>query len=167
MVPNQAEVFAQAVDFYLSEQGAKHLPEIHRVANLPESDESDALLLGYAMEGVRLAGTFGSYREAAVADTIKEDDGREVAVKRGDRVFVSFVSDPPISLVFSLIASSCFLQFSWIYILIMHEYRSQQPGIRHNSRNRRLSTRVALWTATSTTAPVRTRVLAVRRARLR
>lgn len=92
MVPNQAEVFAQAVDFYLSDAGSGHLPEIHRVANLPDSDEADALLLGYAMEGVRLAGTFGSYREAAVADTIREDDGREVPVKAGDRVFVSFVS---------------------------------------------------------------------------
>ncbi|KAH8904704.1 linoleate diol synthase [Coniochaeta sp. PMI_546] len=92
MVPNQAEVFAQAVDFYLSDAGSGHLPEIHRVASLPDSDEADALLLGYAMEGVRLAGTFGSYREAAVADTIREDDGREVPVKAGDRVFVSFVS---------------------------------------------------------------------------
>ncbi|OIW26965.1 heme peroxidase [Coniochaeta ligniaria NRRL 30616] len=92
MVPNQAEVFAQAVDFYLSDKGTGHLPEIHRIANLPETDETDALLLGYAMEGVRLAGTFGSYREATVADTIREDDGTEVPVKPKDRVFVSFVS---------------------------------------------------------------------------
>ncbi len=50
------------------------------------------------MEGIRLAGTFGSYREAAVADTIPEDDGREVSVKAGDRVFVSFVSPAHLSL---------------------------------------------------------------------
>lgn len=43
------------------------------------------------MEGIRLAGTFGSYREVAVPDTIREDDGREVPVKPKDRVFVSFV----------------------------------------------------------------------------
>ncbi|KAB5575357.1 linoleate diol synthase [Coniochaeta sp. 2T2.1] len=92
MVPNQAEVFAQAVDFYLSPKGEEHLPELHRIAKLPSSEETDALLLGYASEGIRLAGTFGSYREAAVADTIVEDDGREVSVEPKDRIFVSFVS---------------------------------------------------------------------------
>ena len=72
------------------------MPEVHKVATQPPSQESDALLLGYAMEGIRLAGTFGSYREVAAADTIKEDDGREVSVKPGDRVFVSFVGFTPV-----------------------------------------------------------------------
>lgn len=44
------------------------------------------------MEGIRLAGTFGSYREVAAKDTIVEDNGEQVHVKPGDRVFVSFVS---------------------------------------------------------------------------
>ncbi|OLN90159.1 Linoleate 10R-lipoxygenase [Colletotrichum chlorophyti] len=92
MVPNQAQVFAQAVDYYLSSPGTNHIPQIHKIALAPPSKESDALLLGYAMEGIRLAGTFGSYREAAQDDVIVEDDGREVPVRRGDRVFVSFVS---------------------------------------------------------------------------
>lgn len=87
--------FAQAVDFYLSEEGKPYTEELNRVACLPSNDESDALLLGYALEGIRLAGTFGSYREVAAADTIVEDDGREVPVAAGDRVFVSFVSCPP------------------------------------------------------------------------
>lgn len=65
---------------------------MHRIANLPSSVESDALLLGYCMEGIRLAGTFGSYREVASDDVIMEDDGREVHVKAHNRVFVSFVS---------------------------------------------------------------------------
>lgn len=43
------------------------------------------------MEGIRMAGTFGLYRKASVADTITEDDGRKVPVHPGDRVFVSFV----------------------------------------------------------------------------
>ncbi|RYP35414.1 hypothetical protein DL767_003821 [Monosporascus sp. MG133] len=90
-VPNIAEVFAQAVDYYLTPEGEKHIPELHRIANLPSSAETDSLLLGYCMEGIRLAGTFGSYREAAVDDVIREDDGREVPVKAGSRVFVSFV----------------------------------------------------------------------------
>ncbi|KAG9251079.1 heme peroxidase [Emericellopsis atlantica] len=91
MVPNQAQVFAQAVDWYLSEAGKHYLEEIRRIALQPSSDESDALLLGYAMEGIRMAGTFGLYRKASVDDTILEDDGRKVPVKKGDRVFVSFV----------------------------------------------------------------------------
>ncbi|TQN71563.1 Linoleate 10R-lipoxygenase [Colletotrichum shisoi] len=92
MVPNQAQVFAQAVDYYLSPPGTAHLEQIHKAALSPSTKESDALLLGYAMEGIRLAGTFGSYREATQDDVIVEDDGREVPVRRGDRVFVSFVS---------------------------------------------------------------------------
>lgn len=93
MVPNQAEVFAQAVDFYLSDEGKTHIPALHSLATEKNpTEETDALLLGYAMEGIRLAGTFGSYREVASDCTIPEDDGREVDVKKGDRVFVSFVS---------------------------------------------------------------------------
>ncbi|GJC85452.1 psi-producing oxygenase A [Colletotrichum liriopes] len=92
MVPNQAQVFAQAVDYYLSSPGSDHIQQIHKVALSPSTKETDALLLGYAMEGIRLAGTFGSYREATQDDVVIEDDGREVPVRRGDRVFVSFVS---------------------------------------------------------------------------
>ncbi|CZS85543.1 unnamed protein product [Fusarium graminearum] len=92
MVPNQAQVFAQTLDWYLSPAGEKYRPELHRIAALETGDETDALLLGYAMEGIRMAGTFGLYREATTADVIQEDDGREVPVKAGDRVFVSFVT---------------------------------------------------------------------------
>ncbi|KAH6966960.1 heme peroxidase [Fusarium venenatum] len=92
MVPNQAQVFAQTLDWYLSPAGEKYRPELHRIAALETGNETDALLLGYAMEGIRMAGTFGLYREATTADVIQEDDGREVPVKAGDRVFVSFVT---------------------------------------------------------------------------
>ncbi|KAH9885692.1 linoleate diol synthase [Xylariomycetidae sp. FL2044] len=90
-VPNMGEVFAQAVDFYLSPPGSKYLPELHRLATLPVSDETDSLLLGYCMEGIRLAGTFATYREAARDDLIMEDNGRKVPVKAKDRIYVSFV----------------------------------------------------------------------------
>jgi hypothetical protein len=83
--------FAQAVDFYLSPAGAAQLEDIHEIACQPSSNETDSLLLGCAMEGIRLAGTFGSYREVSEPDKIREDDGREVAVQPGDHVFVSFV----------------------------------------------------------------------------
>jgi len=42
------------------------------------------------MEGIRLNGTFGSYRLCTVEMTI-DDNGRPVHVKPGDRVFTSFV----------------------------------------------------------------------------
>lgn len=44
------------------------------------------------MEGIRLAGTFGAYREASVDDVIPEDDGSEIRVQTKRRVFVNFVS---------------------------------------------------------------------------
>lgn len=84
--------FAQGVDWYLSPEGDSYRAEIHRIATQPSTDETDKLLLGYAMEGIRMAGTFGLYRQATATDTITEDDGRKVAVNPGDRVFVSFVS---------------------------------------------------------------------------
>lgn len=90
MIPNQAQVFTQLMDFYLTEENAHHWAAICKLAAV-DSDESFDKLMHYAMEGIRLNGTFGSYREAASADVI--DDGpNKVSVKAGDRVFCSFVS---------------------------------------------------------------------------
>jgi len=55
-----------------------------------DTPEADDKILHYVMEGIRLNGTFGSYREAATSCTI-DDGGRPVSVKPGDKVFVSFV----------------------------------------------------------------------------
>ncbi len=66
-----------------------HLPEIHRLSNI-DSAEADEKILHYAMEGIRLNGTFGSYRQAATSLTV-DDNGRQVSVKAGDKVFCSFV----------------------------------------------------------------------------
>jgi len=43
------------------------------------------------MEGIRLNGTFGSYRQSTVSTTL-DDNGRAVDVKPGDKVFCSFVN---------------------------------------------------------------------------
>lgn len=77
---------------------------------MPSTDETDGLMLGYALEGIRMAGTFGSYREVAEEDVIVEDDGREVPVKAGDRVFVSFVSYPSFVLSAAVSGSAPALQ---------------------------------------------------------
>lgn len=45
------------------------------------------------MEGIRLNGTFGSYRRSEVHHSFtKEPNGKTVDVKPGDKVFCSFVS---------------------------------------------------------------------------
>ena len=90
MVANQAQVFTQLLDYYLSEPGKQHLPEINRLAKTPGA-EADDKLLHYAMEGIRLNGTFGAYR-IATGDMTVDDNGRQVPVKKGDKVFTSFVS---------------------------------------------------------------------------
>ncbi|PHH82259.1 hypothetical protein CDD83_3323 [Cordyceps sp. RAO-2017] len=82
--------FAQAVDFYLCPEQQAHLDDICRLAAQGSSNESDGLLLGYALEGVRLSGPPGFCREASDADAFTEDDGSQVRIRSGDRVFVSF-----------------------------------------------------------------------------
>jgi linoleate 10R-lipoxygenase len=84
------------LDYFLGE-GADHMPDIQRLA-AENTDEADEKLMHYVMEGIRLNGTFGSYREAKIATTI-DDGGRPVEVKPGDKIFCSFVSanrDPAI-----------------------------------------------------------------------
>ena len=83
------EQFTQLLDYYLSDQGKMHLPSINKWAKT-EGPEADDKLLHYAMEGIRLNGTFGSYRLSRVNQTIN-DGGRAVKVKAGDKVFTSFV----------------------------------------------------------------------------
>ena len=89
MIPNQSVVFTQLLDFYLSEKGLKHLPAIQELAhqNTPEAFDK---LMHFAMEGIRLHGTFASYRTSTITTTI-DDDGRQIPIKPGDRVFCSFV----------------------------------------------------------------------------
>ncbi|PGH34606.1 prostaglandin-endoperoxide synthase 2 [[Emmonsia] crescens] len=89
-VPSQAQVFTQIVSYYLSNEGKVHLPDINRLAK-EDSLESDTKLLHYCMEGLRLNGTFGSYREAN-ANVLINDGGREVSINDGDKVFVSMIA---------------------------------------------------------------------------
>ncbi|KAL7924797.1 heme peroxidase [Trichoderma austrokoningii] len=91
-VPSQGRLFAQALDWYLSPEGAPYVDDIHTLANQEPSPEVDSLLLGFAMEGVRMAGAFSMHQVSSSTDTITEDDGRRVNVNQGDKVFASFVS---------------------------------------------------------------------------
>ncbi|EAA30613.1 fatty acid oxygenase [Neurospora crassa OR74A] len=92
-VPSIAEAFASAADFYLGEKGQAHLGAIQELARQPASASADAQLLGYVLEGIRLSGNaLGAFRQASAVDAIKEEDGSEVRVQPGDRVFVSVKS---------------------------------------------------------------------------
>ncbi|KAF2087527.1 putative fatty acid oxygenase PpoC [Saccharata proteae CBS 121410] len=99
MVPNQAQVFSQVIDFYLSPGGQQHLPDINRLAKLDTADADDTLM-HYVAEGIRLNGTFGSYRLAASPTTISDGPGNDIPIKTGDKVFVSFVGAAKDPIVF-------------------------------------------------------------------
>lgn len=80
-----------------------------------DTPEADEKILHYCMEGIRLNGTFGSYRESTTSMDI-DDGGKKVSVNPGDKVFVSFVK------ILS-IPSYSFLQSNQI-----SGRRSSQPG---------------------------------------
>lgn len=90
MVANQAQVFTQVLEYYMT-KGNAHWPEIQRLAKLSPA-ESEDILMRYVLEANRLTTLFGGYRDAA-GDATLDDSGYSgtVNVKTGDRVFVSFV----------------------------------------------------------------------------
>lgn len=90
MIANQAQLFAQNLDFYLAPENADHLKEINRLAKL-DTVEADDLILGYFLEGTRLRATVGLYRDVATKETI-EDGDRMVQVNPGEEIFVDCVT---------------------------------------------------------------------------
>ena len=90
MIANQAQLFAQCLDFYLEPKNVEHLQEINKLAQLDNND-ADEKLLRYFMEGVRISATVGVFRNVAGATTI-EDGDRKIGVIPGDEVFVDCVT---------------------------------------------------------------------------
>ncbi|KAH0556381.1 hypothetical protein GP486_005695 [Trichoglossum hirsutum] len=91
-VATQAQGFAQMMELYLSDKYKSHWPEIQ---NLAESDSPEAFekLKKYALEGYRLATpAFGLLRLVDVDAATIQDGPRTVSVKKGDQIFVNFVS---------------------------------------------------------------------------
>ncbi|KAL8832166.1 MAG: hypothetical protein Q9191_000439 [Dirinaria sp. TL-2023a] len=82
--------FTQLLDYYLSDEGKRHLPDINRLAKA-DTPAADEKILHYAMEGIRLNGTVGSYRQATKSMRL-DDGGRPVSIEAGDTVFCSFVN---------------------------------------------------------------------------
>ncbi|KAL6238146.1 Psi-producing oxygenase A [Aspergillus navahoensis] len=90
MVANQAQLFSQCLDYYLSEEGSVHLPEINRLAK-ENTSEADELLTRYFMEGARLRSSVALPRLAALP-TVIEDNGQKLAIKTGQAVMCNLVS---------------------------------------------------------------------------
>ncbi|KAL1969515.1 hypothetical protein VTN77DRAFT_8953 [Rasamsonia byssochlamydoides] len=90
MVANQAQLFSQCLDYYLSEAGSIHLPEINRLAKL-NTPEADNLLMRYFMEGARLGGVVALYRDVA-QPTVVEDNGKRLNLKADQRILCNLVA---------------------------------------------------------------------------
>ncbi|KAL4792140.1 Psi-producing oxygenase A [Aspergillus venezuelensis] len=90
MVANQAQLFSQCLDYYLSEEGSVHLPEINRLAK-ESTPEAQELLTRYFMEGARLRSSVALPRVAA-EPTVVDDNGANVTVKAGQAVICNLVS---------------------------------------------------------------------------
>lgn len=89
MVSNQGQLFGQTIEYFLLGEGTKHWPVIQAAAAKPDDDEEAfETLMHYLLEGSRLNGETGVFREVARATTI-QDGERRVDVKPGDRVFVN------------------------------------------------------------------------------
>ncbi|OJJ87377.1 peroxidase/cytochrome P450 family protein [Aspergillus glaucus CBS 516.65] len=88
MVPNQGQAFTRIIDYFLSADGAQHLPEINRLAQ-EDTPESEEKLRRYVLEAIRINGASAAYREAQTS-AILNDNGREISVNPGDKVFVGF-----------------------------------------------------------------------------
>lgn len=88
---------SQLIDFYLLDENKAHWAEIQKLAaqNTAEADQS---LIKYVLEGTRLSNSLGIFRNVEPVDgqplTISQS-GRDIPVKKGDKVFVSFVCFTP------------------------------------------------------------------------
>ncbi|KAI1909515.1 hypothetical protein LOZ53_002679 [Ophidiomyces ophidiicola] len=90
MVANQAQLFSQCLDYYLSKEGSEHLPEIRRLAHL-NTKEADDLLMRYFLEGARMRSTVALYRDVATDLTI-QDNAKELKLRTGERVVCNLIS---------------------------------------------------------------------------
>ena len=91
---NTPSQLAEAVDFYLSPSNATHLEAIRALASQPPTAQNDALLLGYALESLRLTSSTAVHFQATALDSLSRDDGTAVPVQPGDRITVACVRPP-------------------------------------------------------------------------
>lgn len=88
MVANQGQLFGQTLEFFLTtKEGAEQWPKIKDLAK-QESDEAFDELMHYFLEGSRMFGETGVFRDVAKATEV-QDSGRTIKLKEGDRIFVN------------------------------------------------------------------------------
>lgn len=84
LIIQQSQTLVESLNFYLSEAGSVHLPEIHRLAHLDTTD-ADEKLERYVLEGSRLASSLSCSRKADTAQSIM-DRGKCLVLTPGQRV---------------------------------------------------------------------------------
>ncbi|KXT14510.1 hypothetical protein AC579_9558 [Pseudocercospora musae] len=100
MIPNQGQLFGQALDYFFSKEGHKYWSEIQKLAK-QDTPEADDKLMHYFMEAARLYGETGAFRFATKDVTIVDDTGLANLpvgdkgkithhIKQGDIVMVNF-----------------------------------------------------------------------------
>ena len=95
MVANQGQLFAQALDYFFTDEGKEHLPEIHRLSKL-DTPEADDVLMHYLMEAARLHGETGIFRQVTndvtVSDSTAPLGPQTHHLHPGDRIMVNLKS---------------------------------------------------------------------------
>ncbi|KAF2497886.1 hypothetical protein BU16DRAFT_548887 [Lophium mytilinum] len=98
MVANQGQLFGQTIEFFLTDPlGKEQWPKVQALAQLDTDDAFDTLM-HYFLEGSRLYGETGVFRDVATAAEIHDGD-TTLQLKAGDRVFVHLraVSHDPVA----------------------------------------------------------------------
>ncbi|KAJ6007045.1 hypothetical protein N7522_005396 [Penicillium canescens] len=89
LVANQAQLFSQCLDYYLSDEAAEHLAEIQRLSR-EDTPEADEILVRYFMEGARLRCSVALPRIVS-KPTVVEDNGQNVTLKAGQEIICNLV----------------------------------------------------------------------------
>ncbi|KAF2668697.1 heme peroxidase [Microthyrium microscopicum] len=97
MTANQGQLFAQTLEYYLT-TGSEHLPAINALAK-DDSDAAFEKLMRYVMEGARLAGESGVYRQSTKACEVT-DGKRTVKLAAGDKILLNLFAASRDSAVF-------------------------------------------------------------------
>ncbi|KAK3056866.1 hypothetical protein LTR09_001904 [Extremus antarcticus] len=92
MVAPQGQLFGQIIDFYLGD-GFEHMKDIAKLAE-EDTPAADEKLMKYMLEGLRLNGETGVFREVHKDVTVIDKNGipgypQEFHLKAGDRVMVN------------------------------------------------------------------------------
>ncbi|KAF3481341.1 fatty acid oxygenase [Arthroderma uncinatum] len=90
MVANQGQLFSQCLDYYLSDDGSMHLPEIHRLSKL-DTPEADDVLLRYVLEGARMRSVVALYRDVTKETKIQDGD-KVLHLRPGQRTMCNLVT---------------------------------------------------------------------------